>query len=169
MDRTLDHAITEHTPDAGETPWSIAGDRPVSRLMLMRAIVVFQIKLALDGFRDLVMSPLSITAGIIGVLFSGRDPEWAHRRLMAFGRQTDVWINLFNAYPKDGPVSASERTVDDLIDQAEAVMRRDYAEGGLTARSKARMEEVLESLRRDYGKHCRRSGDAPQSTSDFSR
>ena len=68
-----------------------------SRWTLIRRVIVFQIKLALDGFRDLVMSPLSIVAGIVGVLIGGREPDWAFRRLMRFGRETDRWIDLFDA------------------------------------------------------------------------
>ena len=121
------------------------------RWTLIRRVIVFQIKLALDGFRDLVMSPLSIVAGIVGVLIGGREPDWAFRRLMRFGRETDRWIDLFDA--RDAlDERHPERTVDAVLSDLEDVLRRDYASGGVTARSLAAAEAKLEKLRRE----CRR-------------
>ncbi|WP_163271595.1 hypothetical protein [Chelativorans alearense] len=77
-------------PGARELPQAHGG----SRTRLVRRVVLFQVKLFADGLRDFVMSPLSIIAGVLGILFS-RDPEGAYDRLMRFGRETDRWINLF--------------------------------------------------------------------------
>lgn len=123
--------------------------RPAGRARLIRDIIVFQVKLALDGLRDLVMSPLSIVAGIIGVLFGGNDPGWAYRRLLYLGRDTDRWINLFNAYDRYPQSGAGEATVDGVIGDIEETLRRDYDAGGVTARSRNAAEVGLERLREE--------------------
>ncbi|MEM6666759.1 MAG: hypothetical protein AAF638_10185 [Pseudomonadota bacterium] len=134
------------------------GTTHLSRFGLIRTVIVFQIKLFLDGLRDVIMSPMSIMAGIIGILFGGNRPDWAFQRLMRFGRRTDVWINLFDAYPegdpdvpqREKPVNSpltGTRNVDEAIAEVEDLLRRDYAAGGITARSRRSIEDVLDRLR----------------------
>jgi len=43
-------------------------DNPKTRGQLLRQILVFQFKLAMDGLRDLLMSPISIAAALAGIL-----------------------------------------------------------------------------------------------------
>lgn len=120
------------------------------RISLVRDVAVFQFKLMLDGFRDLVMSPMSFGAAIIGILAGGRDPYWAFRGLMAAGRESDRWINLFGAF--DSLAGQRGRTVDATIDDIEEMLRRDYADGGVTARTRASVEAGLERLRAEMSR-----------------
>ncbi len=66
-----------------------------SRLQLVWDVLVFQFKLAFDGLRDLLLSPLSIVAAVMGLLAGGDDPYQYFRRLLRFGRRSEIWINLF--------------------------------------------------------------------------
>jgi len=62
---------------------------------LLRDVLVFQGKLALDGLRDLLLSPLSIILAIAGAILSPEDPHCYLRHLMKFGLKSDQFINLF--------------------------------------------------------------------------
>lgn len=87
---------------------SAESDRDKTRLQLMLDVLVFQFKLAADGLRDVLLSPLSIIAGVMGLIAGGDDPYRYFRDLLRFGRRTEVWINLFGYRRHAG-------TSDDLI------------------------------------------------------
>ncbi|MDN2567161.1 hypothetical protein N1F89_13110 [Aquibium sp. A9E412] len=120
-----------------------------SRGRLMRRLALFQVKLFADGFRDVVMSPLSFLAGAFGILTRRDDPEVYFERLMHFGRDTDRWINLFDQHDPADPRRAP--TLDRVADAIETAVRRDYAAGGLSARSAARLARLAARLRRGDG------------------
>ena len=55
-------------------------DRHTSRLLLLQDFLVFQFKLALDGLRDVFLSPISLVVALLGVLTSRSDPGKYLRR-----------------------------------------------------------------------------------------
>ena len=73
-------------------------DVHASRLQLVWDVLLFQAKLVADGLRDLLLSPISIIAGILGLIAGGDDPHQYFRRLLRLGRRTEVWINLFGRH-----------------------------------------------------------------------
>lgn len=89
-----------------------AGDeRPelhTTRLQLVWDVVLFQFKLAADGLRDLLLSPVSIAAGLFGLIAGGDDPHRYFHRLLRFGRRSEGWINLFGGH--------GQGTSDELVD-----------------------------------------------------
>ena len=66
-----------------------------SRLELIWDVLMFQVKLAMDGFRDILLAPVSIIAAIVGLIVGGSRPNQFYRRVLRFGRRTEDWINLF--------------------------------------------------------------------------
>lgn len=72
-------------------------------------LLVFQFKLAADALRDLLMSPVSIIMFILDVVLKPEEKESHYRQLMAFGRKTDRWINLFEEYGPEMPEPVHER------------------------------------------------------------
>ena len=79
-----------------------------SRLQLLWDLIVFQFKLAADGLRDILLSPLSFFAALLGLISGGDDPYRYFRQVLRFGRRTEIWINLFGYRKHAG-------TSDDLI------------------------------------------------------
>ncbi len=79
-----------------------------SRLELAWDVAAFQLKLAVDGLRDLVLIPVSIVAGIAGLLFGGSKPSHYFDQVLRFGRKTEYWINLFGHRKGSG-------TADDIL------------------------------------------------------
>ena len=84
---------------------------------LVRRTIFFQFRLAADGIRDLLLSPISVIAALLGILRPD-NPSWALDRLMMVGRRTDRWINLFE---QEDQLHHQQRgqTMDDLFDQME--------------------------------------------------
>jgi hypothetical protein len=81
-----------------------------SRLQLIWDVVMFQFKLLCDAVRDVLLSPLSIIAAVLGLLVGGDDPHRYLRRLLRLGRRSDMWINLFGQYRR----GTSDQMVDGL-------------------------------------------------------
>lgn len=65
-----------------------------SRRVLLRDLFLFQIKLWLDGLKDVVLSPLSFAAAAFGVVF--RRPALFYK-VMRTGEEFDAWLNLYGA------------------------------------------------------------------------
>ena len=121
---------------------------------LIRDVVVFQFKLIVDGLRDLILVPTSLVVGIVSLL-SGSDgkPGDQFYRLLAVGKQSERWIDLFDAV-KNAPEGSldenafANRNIDHLIDEFEGYVRDDHKNGGLTAQAKERLDALLKAATR---------------------
>lgn len=121
--------------------------------MVARDIAVFQVKLFVDGLRDVLLSPTSLVLGLIGLLISKRPGEPFYRLLRA-GRATDSWIDLFgDAYPERDETEGNQRrkgSLRDLEHQLRAIERNlateDFDQGA--RESVARVRTALQGLRR---------------------
>lgn len=105
---------------------------------LLRRLLVFQLKLAVDGLRDVVLSPLSLVAVLWGVLFSPRDRGAPFGALLRFGRRTDDWIDLFELRRRTPEAEAAG--ADALVDAVERMLREEYERGGGLAGLQARLK-----------------------------
>lgn len=94
-----------------------------TRFRLVWQVLLFQFKLAADGLRDLLLVPVSLGAGILGLLVGGDEPDQYFRRLQRFGRRTDLWINLFGQY-RHGPTS--DKLVKPLEESVYQTYRRNW-------------------------------------------
>ncbi len=131
-------------------------DADFSRSALVSRVILFQFKLFADGVRDLLLSPLSIAAGLIGILFAPNNPHYLFDRLLSVGRRTERWINLFDQYGEEKRDGAARReptddhTMDDLAHRLEDAIRRDYASDGITAKTARTFETVLAELKKRH-------------------
>lgn len=94
------------------------------RLRLVGDVLTFQIKLGLDGLRDLLLMPVSIAAGIIGVLRGGPDADLPFRQVIRFGRRTEVWINLFGRHRGNTADALIEPLREQMLDQVSRGIQR---------------------------------------------
>jgi len=60
-----------------------------------RCLLIFQLRLAADAVRDIVMSPVSIVMFLLDLVIRPPEGESHYQQMMQFGRKTDRWINLF--------------------------------------------------------------------------
>ena len=118
---------------------------------VIRDVIVFQFKLAMDGIRDLLLSPVSIGAGIYGLIFSPDDPGKYFNQLLKFGRKTDVWINLFGEthYSEDDRPGDSS---DVHIKKLEDLLRAEYEKGGIVKNLKKSTDDIIERLRKEQNR-----------------
>ena len=124
------------------------------RWTLIRDIAVLQVKLIVDGFRDLVLVPASLVAGIWS-LFSGSvdRPGPQFYQLIGLGKQSELWINLFKAYENAPPEVRKEHgfgvaSMDELVEKVESFVVEEYQRGGVTKQAKDRIDEALNAIQR---------------------
>ena len=77
-----------------------------SRGGLVWQVFLLQLKLVVDGVRDLVLVPISLFAGLLGLVIGGDHPEKYFKKVLTFGRQTEIWINLFGQRKHGGTSDA---------------------------------------------------------------
>lgn len=93
----------EEAEQAGEP------DATESRLQLIGAVLIFQLKLIADGMRDVILVPVSFFALVAGLIAGGRHPSRYFDRLLELGRESERFINLFGGHAGHG-------TSDEVID-----------------------------------------------------
>lgn len=87
-----------------------------TRSVLVRDFLIFQLKLWLDGFKDLVMIQLSVVAVLVDLLFGGRRKRLFYK-VIRLGERIDLWLNLH------GALSRGEGTEDGLFGGSKAGSR----------------------------------------------
>ena len=133
-----------------------------NRWQVLRDAVAFQFKLLMDGARDVLLSPISIGAAILGLIFKPDNPGIYFNRLMKFGHKTDVWINLFGASNQHLETPVDEGTTldfarppkenvssDAYVKKLEDLLSAEYNKGGLIKDLKEGTDTLLEKLRKD--------------------
>jgi hypothetical protein len=98
-----------------------------ARWVVMRDLLIFQVKLALDGLKDIVLMPLSLTAAAIDIFFPG--PRLGHRfyAVITLGERFDGWLSLFGAAntadaSRDGLFGASRAGSASMLGRLEAIV-----------------------------------------------
>ena len=111
-------------------------------------------KLIVDGLRDLILVPASLIAGIISIA-SGKDgrPGSQFYQLLAWGRESELWINLFGAVKNSPEAIAQPRPfgdhdIDDIVGRLETFVVDEAKRGGLTSQAKARLDKILDAVQR---------------------
>ena len=124
------------------------------RWTLIRDVGVLQVKLLVDGLRDLLLVPASLVAGLLSLLsLRDRKPGPQFYNLLAFGKQTERWINLFGALRNSPdetlkPAPFGDAELDDLVGRVEAFVVEEYRSGGVTAQAKERLDKAIRTIRR---------------------
>ena len=135
----------------------------INRWQMLKKLIVFQVKLAFDAVRDLLLSPVSFICTIIDISTRASEEKSLFNQLMKLGNKTDHWLNLFNSAPKSSkaksvkkhklslPFSSyddvvPEKNVDQLFDKIEAIIREQHKSGGVTASAKASIDYYLSKI-----------------------
>ena len=131
------------TPTSGADRWT-----------MLRDLAVLQVKLVVDGLRDLILVPASLIAGVVS-LMSGTDgkpgPQFYH--LLGLGKQTEQWIDLSGAYRNAPPdlerlEPFPDARMDDIVSRIETFVIDEHARGGMTAQAKERFDKALDVMQR---------------------
>jgi hypothetical protein len=110
------------------------------RWQLIREVLVFSAKVALEATRDLVLFPCALLAGLLGVLAGGARPERLFEQTRALGARFDRWLNLFGEHGEGGGV------IDQHFERIEGLLRQELERGGVTAQAKATIDRALDAL-----------------------
>ena len=129
-------------------------DPTEQRWVLLRDVGVLQAKLLIDGLRDLILVPASLIAGIVS-LVSGKDgvPGTQFYELLSWGKQSEVWINLFGAAENSPAAVQTEKRfgdqdIDALVGRLESIVVEEVKRGGVTKQAKDRLEKILDVVQR---------------------
>jgi hypothetical protein len=112
---------------------------------------VLQLKLIVDGLRDLVLVPISLVAGVVSLAKSGRGGGTEFYDLLRLGRKSERWINLFGAADnspsvEDEDVEFSNADIDGLVSRVESFVIDEYRKGGVTKQAKVGLDKAIDSL-----------------------
>ncbi len=123
------------------------------RWTLIRDIGVLQVKLVVDGLRDLLLVPASLIAGLMSLLSSDTErPGRYFYQLLDLGKQSERWINLFGAL-QNAPADLRQvepfpkADMDELVGRLETFMIDEHKRGGITAQAKNRFDTALNAFR----------------------
>ena len=128
--------------------------QPSDAWTLIRDVAVLQVKLLVDGFRDLVLIPAALIVGIVSLFkIKNGEPGPQFYRLLALGKRSEHWINLFGALKNspgkfDQAESFGDVDIDDIVAHVEAFIVDEQRRGGVTAQAKARIQKALSALQR---------------------
>lgn len=121
---------------------------------LIRDVALLQVKLVVDGLRDLILVPASLVAGIISI-FKMRNgkPGNEFYALVGLGKQSERWINLFGALENAPPDIVEEAyfgstDIDDIVARVESFVVDEYQRGGVTAQAKERIEKAIAAMQK---------------------
>jgi hypothetical protein len=100
----------------------------LSKWVLIRDLAIFQVKLVMDGAKDIVLSPLSFIAAVLDILAPGRRPGHRFYGVMMVGEKFDRWLNLFGAASAaaaddDGLFGVSRAGSPTMLGQLESAVR----------------------------------------------
>lgn len=115
---------------------------------------MLQVKLIVDGFRDVILLPASIIAALVSLSRSeGGVPGPEFYKLLVAGKKSEKFINLFGALrnaPDGMDVDDVRRgaEMDDIVSRVETFVVDEYKRGGVTAQAKSRIDEALDKLKR---------------------
>ncbi len=73
-----------------------------SRSQLFRAMLVFEVKLAVDGLKDFFLAPLAVIACMLDMKRARSGEEWdSFERVMQLGERFERWLALYGIPGRD--------------------------------------------------------------------
>lgn len=120
-------------------PTPAPSDPRKERWVLVRDLSIFTVKAALEAFRDLILIPIALAAGAVGLIFQARDPGALFRLVVDGGRRFDRWLDLFGERKDGGGVTA-------ILGKVEAALIEEHRRGGLTQQAKVSIDRALDGL-----------------------
>lgn len=123
------------------------------RWRLIRDLAVFVAKVGLEAVRDLLLIPVALGAGLLGLLFSPTRPDRYFANVLRLGDRFDGFVDLFGsarARQRAGMASeaSSDASADALFDRLEQILRDQHVRGGVTAQAKETIDRGLDAIQR---------------------
>lgn len=130
---------------------------PLDRWTLIRDVALFQLKLVMDGFRDVLLVPVSLVAALLALIKSGPTPGTEFYDLLRLGRRSERWINLFAAadrvHGSTGDDEAhSGADIDQIADTLESYVVGEFKRSGAAQDATDRIGREIRLLLRGGGR-----------------
>ncbi len=131
-------------------PEEAASERSAHRWALVRDVIVLQLKLLLEGIRDVTLGPLGLIAGLWGIATGTERPGRLFRRVLRASARFDAWLDLYGALDRAAPGEATEGprlaggSADEWFDRIERAVVDQYEKGGLTRTAKDQIDRLLD-------------------------
>ena len=128
----------------------VSKDKPHSRSEVIRDALILQLKLIVDGLRDLLLMPLVIISAIIGLLIHKQHPGRYLYRLLTYGKASEKWIGLFDGAQKDilESIDIKQQNLDELLRKTQTVLESKF----ISEEKKQQMLDKLDSALDDINK-----------------
>jgi hypothetical protein len=106
-----------------------------SRWQIARDVSMFQLKLFLDGLKDILLAPLSLIAALWGIIGMSRQSRRALYTVMRMGKGFDDWVDLYGRAGPDKRLGEGGRAgkLDHYVDLAEKAVIDARARGRASA------------------------------------
>lgn len=108
----------------------------VENRVLIRDLLIFQLKLLLDGLKDLVVFWMAIGASVLDILFPGERRGHRFYAVMRSAERFDAWLNLYGAAERadeneEGLFGESAAGADTMLGRLEEIIigRREPSAG----------------------------------------
>jgi hypothetical protein len=99
-----------------------------SRGVVLRDLLIFQLKLALNGVKDVFVLQASIGAAVIDIILGQRKRTVLFYKVLEWSERGDLWLNLYGAagaaHDRDGLFGRSKSGADSLLGQIEEMVRK---------------------------------------------
>lgn len=132
-------------------PFSKQTKFSVSRWDFLRDVAVLQLKLIVDGLRDLILVPASLVVALVSLARGGDETGREFYELLQYGKRSEEWIDLFGALRNRGLETRPEKnleSIDEIADRIEAFIVHEYNKGGVTHKAKQRLDRALDALQK---------------------
>ena len=98
-----------------------------SRRVILRDLLIFQAKLALDGIKGVFLLQASIVAAVIDLLLGRRKKTVLFYKVLELSERIDLWLNLYGAAGagtnSDGLFGRSRAGENTLLGRLEQMVR----------------------------------------------
>ena len=132
------------------------------RWSILKNLGLFQFKLMIDAFRDILLSPVAICCGLIDLLKNNSEEQSYLKKLMSVGHLSDQWLNLFSyrsareeqssqqslvSQSTQQPLDASSaKTLDEVVDKLEDVLKEHMAKDSQSVKSLQAMQQQIKQV-----------------------
>ena len=127
------------------------GDAPDDRWSIIRDALVLQLKLVLEGIKDILLGPIALVAAAWDLLSARRSGERRFYLVVRRGAAFERWLNLYGALREsegDRPVLKTGESdgVDVYVRKVEDLLRREQERGGVTSGAKRLIDGWLDRI-----------------------
>jgi len=134
-----------------------------ARWAFIRDVLVFEVKLILDNFRDFLLVPASLIAAGLDLCLKGEREGERFYKVLEWGRHSEAVIDVYSCIERGeagGEDLKHNYTVDAVIARLESVIVREYEKGGTAASMKAAVDGALDKLQKETGDRHAQAKDA---------